>query len=154
MYDKIAKLIVESDVVSFNPFGQGVKELWIQKAEAHLGLRLPPSYKWWLKNFGGGEIGEEEIYSIYEIDFETAVGGDIVSIAISNKKIGFCGKERLYISRTGFGERFYFDTTKSDESGEFKIYIEQDKDRSTAAYADNFIEYLQKRIEFHERLQS
>ena len=39
-------------------------EDWIERAEAALETRLSPSYRWWLRHFGGGEILGEEIYSI------------------------------------------------------------------------------------------
>ncbi len=54
---------------------------WIEKAEQKLGFELPRSYKWFLKTYAGGEIGTEEIYSIYGADFESVNGG-VLSINI------------------------------------------------------------------------
>ena len=73
-YDEIKKIIEEAeDGVDFADFGNGVSEEWISKAEERLGFELPETYKWWLKNYGGGEIYGEEIFSIYEEDFDTVV---------------------------------------------------------------------------------
>jgi hypothetical protein len=148
MYEDLVELIENSNIVSFGPFGQGVSEEWIQKAEKRLGLDLPPSYRWWLKNYSGGEVGGEEIYSIYEIDFEEAVGGDIVFVALANQQNGLCGTEKLYICDTGVDEGFYFDTTQKNDAGEYKVYSLDNTDGSFVLYADNFIEFLKKRISF------
>ncbi|WP_132794633.1 SMI1/KNR4 family protein [Tenacibaculum skagerrakense] len=88
-YDKI-KLIIKnnSNLVAFSEFGDGTSDVWIKKAEARLKVKFPPSYIWWLKNYGGGEINGEEIFSIYELDFDTVIGGDIVYINELNRKNG------------------------------------------------------------------
>ncbi|XCY74260.1 SMI1/KNR4 family protein [Pseudomonas sp. CBR-F] len=74
-YSRIINLIKESDYVEFADYGDGIADEWIYKAEARLGLKLPDSYKWWLKCYSGGEISGEEIYSIYEMDFDSVRGG-------------------------------------------------------------------------------
>src|SRR5579863_9695987 len=78
-YDEIRQLIdANPEIAEFADFGDGVSDEWIGRAESVLGFMLPGSYKWWLRNYGGGEIGGEEIYSIYCEDFDSVVGGDIV----------------------------------------------------------------------------
>ena len=151
-YDEITSLIEESDRVDFAPYGEGVSEEWIQKAERRLGLPLPPSYKWWLKHYGGGEIGGEEIYSIYEREFENVSGGDIVYVAIVNERAGISSKEKLYVSKPGSDEAFYFDTTQSDSEGEYRVFVDDHTDASSVPYASNFLEFLKKRIEFFHPL--
>ncbi|MFD1903180.1 SMI1/KNR4 family protein [Paenibacillus rhizoplanae] len=34
--------------------GHGAQESWIAEAEAELGFKLPPSYRWWLIHYGNG----------------------------------------------------------------------------------------------------
>lgn len=55
-----------------------MSEQWIEKAEVRLGVLFPPSYRWWLRNYKGGEINGCEIFSVYELDFDSVVGGDVV----------------------------------------------------------------------------
>lgn len=148
-YDDIIKLIEEeSDCIDFAPYGDGISEEWIEKAEKYLNMKLPNSYKWWLRNYSGGEIAGEEIFSIYEIDFSMAVGGDIVYMSIINEKNGLCGKEKLYISNPGKGESFYFITNKG-ESGEYPIYVYDQENDIEEEYASDFVGFLKKRIEFN-----
>lgn len=55
MYEEIKKMIEEAgeDIIDFR---YGVSEKWIQLAEERLNIRFPESYKWWLRNYGGGDI--------------------------------------------------------------------------------------------------
>lgn len=140
-YEEIKKLIAETDDVDFADFGNGVSDEWIRKAEERLGFKLPTTYKWWLKNYGGGEIYGEEIFSIYEEDFDTVVGGDIVYMYELNKKDSNYPQNILVISECD-DEVFYFDLTSKVKENEYPIYSLNSKD----IYAIDFLEFLKKRI--------
>lgn len=45
-----------SQGVNLGTGASGASDNWIAKTERRLGARFPPSYKWVLKEFGGGEI--------------------------------------------------------------------------------------------------
>jgi antitoxin YobK len=141
MYDEIKKIIGEAgSVVEFADYGDGISEEWIIKAEERLGFTIPNSYKWWLRNYGGGEIYGEEIYSIYEQDFDTVVGGDIVYMYELNKRNNNYSDEKVVICETD-DTVFYFDLSNRKDD-EMPIYSLNDNN----IYADNFIEFLKKRI--------
>ncbi|WP_122283956.1 SMI1/KNR4 family protein [Pseudomonas syringae group genomosp. 3] len=132
------------DVAAFGTPADAVADEWIIKAEQRLGHPLPDSYKWFLRNYAGGEVGTEEIYSIYGIDFYDINGGDIVFQHINGLKNKSTTPEKLVISKTDLGEVFFFnyDTYKDNE---YHIFL---RIPSGAAifYAENFYEYLAKRI--------
>lgn len=141
-YDEIKKIIAESEsYVEFADFGDGISKEWINRAEERLGFELPNSYKWWLKNYGGGEIYGEEIYSIYEQDFDTVVGGDIVYMYELNRKNKNYFDNAVVICETN-DDVFYFDLSMENDENEYPIYSLNDNKR----YADDFIEFLKKRI--------
>lgn len=147
MYERLANLIKSSPHVDFGEGnGRGVSEEWIRKAEERLGLGLPPSYKWWLREYGGGEIGREEIYSIYEKEFENAAGGDIVFAALANETNGISGTEKLFICDPGTDEAWYFDTTQKNADGEYPVYFYDYTDDSSELYANSFAEFLERKI--------
>lgn len=84
-----------------------------------------------------GIFAGEEIYSIYCLPFNEAVGGDIVyqnMIANNNVESG-----KIALSNTDFGEEFFFDTNDME-----KVYISIGNNRQL--YANDFLEYLQKRL--------
>ncbi|MBO2946231.1 SMI1/KNR4 family protein [Paenibacillus sp. F411] len=141
-YDEIQKLIAEAgDSVEFADYGEGISEEWIIKAEERLGFRLPDSYKWWLRNYGGGEIYGEEIFSIYEQDFDTVVGGDVVYNYELNMKNKNYSKEKVVICEAN-DDVFYFDLSKRKDENELAIYSLNDNKK----YANDFIEILKKRM--------
>lgn len=126
-----------SDLINMGTSEDSPGSDWIDAAEKALSVTFPASYKWFLNNYGGGDICGEEIYSIYCLPFDEAVGGDIVyqnTIANDNLKKG-----RVVVSNTDFGEEFFFDANKME-----KIYVSLGE--NVQPYADNFIEYLKKRL--------
>lgn len=139
MIDELKKKIASTDGVNFGPFGEGLSDEWITKAEERLHFIFPESYKWWLKNYMGGEIYGEEIFSIYGLDFDSVVGRDIVYINELNREEGFSNSEQLVICE-GEDGMFYFQKQESltDELAVF---------RDGEYYASDFIEFLLKRID-------
>lgn len=139
MIDELKKKIASTDGVDFGPFGEGLSDEWITKAEERLYFIFPESYKWWLKNYMGGEIYGEEIFSIYGLDFDSVVGRDIVYINELNREEGFSNSEQLVICE-GEDGMFYFQKQESltDELAVF---------RDGEYYASDFIEFLLKRID-------
>ena len=135
-YDEVQKLIAEAgDSVEFADYGEGVSEEWIIKVEERLGFKLPNSYKWWLKNYG------EEIFSIYEQDFETVVGGDIVYNYELNLKNKNYSNDKVVICETD-DDVYCFALSKIKDEDELPIYSLNGNKK----YADDFIEFLKKRI--------
>ncbi len=142
-FEYIKKLIEEnSEICEFANFGDGVSEEWIEKAQLRLNCKFPQSYIWWLKNYSGGEINGEEIFSIYEQDFDTVVGGDVVYMNELNRKNKTSTNQQLVIQENDQGEAYYFNLNEKDSNGEYPICI----DVSGEKYANNFLEFLEKKI--------
>ena len=142
LYDDLIKIIAEAgDNVDFAPIGEGVSEEWIDVAEKRLGVLFPWSYKWWLKHYNGGEVYGEEIYSIYGIDFDEVVGGDIVYINELSRKNNSDFNNKLIISELD-DELFYFDLSNGLIDNEYPVYELYSK----TLYAHSFAEFLKRRI--------
>ena len=139
MIDELKKKIASTDGVDFGPFGEGISDEWITKAEERLHFIFPDTYKWWLKNYMGGEIYGEEIFSIYGLDFDIVVGGDIVYINELNREEGFSNSDQLVICE-GEDGMFYFQKQES-LTNELVVF------RDGEYYASDFIEFLIKRID-------
>lgn len=142
MYNEIIELIREAgDGVDFAPFGEGISEEWIEKAEKRLNVKFPVTYKWWLSNYNGGEVYGEEIYSVYGIEFDSVVGGDIVYINEISRKNDKDFFDKIIISEPQ-DSLFYFDISSGLIDGEYPIYEYYTKEK----YADTFLEFLKRRI--------
>lgn len=149
-YNFIKNLIESNkDVCEFASFGDGISDLLIQKTEERLAIKLPPSYIWWLKNYSGGEINGEEVYSIYESDLEKKPipSGGIVYINELNKKNIFSSKNQLIIHVNNQAETYYFNLQKIDQNGEYPVYVSVGIPFLGTKYADNFLEFLLKKIQ-------
>ncbi|CCG88190.1 SMI1/KNR4 family protein [Erwinia piriflorinigrans] len=135
--DLLNVLKKHEDIVNLGSSEDAPESQWIDKCEQALGVTLPEGYKWFLGEFGGGEICGEEIYSIYCMPFDEAVGGDIVyQNTIANKNLAL-GK--IVLSNTDFGEEFYFKT--SDIASVYVLFGNKEE-----KYANDFIEYVYKRL--------
>jgi antitoxin YobK len=144
----LEKLISQhGNMINFGSSSNAVSEVWLSKAEAALGRPLTNSYKWFLKNYAGGDIGGEEIYSIYGLDFELVNGGDIVFQHFANRKASLLDEEKLAISETDFGEVFCFDYSQLT-NGECPILVRLPSGEFQS-YAEDFYDFLRKRIEAH-----
>jgi len=141
-YQLIQQLISNNlSRVNFAPFGEGTSDEWIVKAQKRLNVIFPPSYIWWLKNYGGGEILGDEIFSVYERD--EVVGGDVVYMNELDRKNKRAMDSELMIQNTDFGEIYFLDLTQVDEHGESPVY-----NKTTGKkYADDFLDFLKKKIE-------
>jgi antitoxin YobK len=140
VFEDLVDLIVRRRV-AFPPFGQGVSERAIKAAESALGLDLPLSYRWWLLNYGGGQIGGDLVYGLDE----AGIGApDLVQLNRVDLSDGI-RKPHQVMFYIGNEERFFFDTNRRLESGEYpvcqRVFGEEDVD-----YADSFDDFLRRRI--------
>lgn len=139
-FDAIRNLIRENPhTVNFAEFGDGTSSGWINRAELAIGFALPPTYKWWLRNYGGGEVGGEEIYSVYCQDFDSVVGGDIVGMYRQRTK----NAELVPICQSDIDGVFCFDRSQLSPEGEYPVVSEA----TGTIYAIDFLEFLKNRIE-------
>lgn len=142
---KLASLIEGSgDCVQFGTAENAPGEEWVQKAEQRLGVRLPKTYLWFLSNYGGGEIGGDEVYSIYGMDFETVSGGDIVFQYLAHQKSKTLASDEIPLMQNDQGEGFFFKASAPDPDGEYPVFVKRGGRREQ--YAENFADFLEKRI--------
>ncbi|WP_330168713.1 SMI1/KNR4 family protein [Bartonella grahamii] len=135
-------------IINFGTADDAVGDLVIEKAEKALGLQFTSSYKAFLKHYKGGDIAGYEIYSLYKECGEDIPFDDIVLQNLNYyRKHGFVTPEQLAVSRTDFGETFYFDYTQFRD-GECPLYVRFPLGDSEY-YASNFYEFLCKRIKVH-----
>ncbi|WP_409361099.1 SMI1/KNR4 family protein [Bartonella heixiaziensis] len=144
----VAELVDKySDIVDFGTAEDAVSDERIEEAEKILGVKFTSSYKSFLKNYKGGEIGGDEIFSIYNASFDKCPAGDIVFYNLTDIKNGFAKPNQLAVNRTDFGETFYFDYSQFRD-GECPLYVKIPSGASHY-YASNFYEFLCKRIKEH-----
>jgi hypothetical protein len=140
MHEDLVQLI-EGSGVAFPKFGNGVTQATISNAEATLGVGLPESYKWWLLNYGGGQIKGDIIYGLDEGELGRP---DLVELARLNEQDGLYTTARLVFAM-GNAQNFFFDTT-NDENGEYPVLEHDITQDEVQPYAKSFAGFLRKRI--------
>ncbi|WP_208439756.1 SMI1/KNR4 family protein [Bartonella grahamii] len=146
--DDVAQLVDKyNDIINFRTEENAADDLRIEKEEKALGLQFTSSYKSFLKKYVGGEIGGEEIFSLYKECGADIPGGDIVFQNLNDRRDGFATSEQLVVCYADFDEIFYFDYTQFWD-GECPIYVMYPLD-NCEYYASNFYEFLCKRIKVH-----
>lgn len=140
-YDELVDLINNSEnIVDFGTFESSPRASDILAVEKRLAFPLPPSYIWWLENYGGGEILGDEVFSIYGVGFDSIPGGDIGYKYTSYLNDGLIRSYMLPIM-SGL-DLYYLDARYKDAFGEYPVY----KLNQNSKYADNFLEFLTKQI--------
>lgn len=142
-FETIRELISNSSLIAeFADYGVGIDTSWIIRAEEAIGMRLPKSYRWWLENYSGGEIGGEEIYSIYGEDFDSVTGDDVVAMYRIYQGQPNANVNRIPNCHSDVDGVFRFDASLPAEYGEYAILSEA----TGRQYAADFLELLEKRI--------
>lgn len=116
----------------------------VAETENKIGCKLPPSYLWFVKNYGGGHVYGEEIFAIYPVLSDLSVG-DIAYQTKSEREQGFVRDSAVVVCSNDFGETFYFDTSTQDDDGEYPVFVKAGANEKR--YADGFAGFLYKRIE-------
>ncbi|QEM80898.1 SMI1/KNR4 family protein [Halomonas binhaiensis] len=115
----------------------------IRETECLIGCKLPPSYLWFVKKYGGGEVYGEEIYSIYPVLSEQSIG-DVSYQTKWSRDRGLVENSDVVICSNDFGETFVLDSASPGEDGEYPVYLKAGA--SKKEYATSFGEFLYKRI--------
>lgn len=147
MYHDLIKIIEENtgDAVEFGDSECDLSPSMerITETETLIGVSLPSSYIWFVKNYGGGEVFGEEIFSIYPTFGNESVG-DIAYQTLWFREQNFVRNTDIVICSNDFGEVFLMDATLLNENNEYKIFIQLGKNKQE--YARSFDDFLIKRI--------
>ena len=142
-YDGLAFLIEEKQgsAVDFGDKNSDIipKERRILETERILNVKLPPSYVWFLQNYGGGTVFGDDIYSISKKYSPTDMF-DIASKTISDRSLGYINDDEVVICTTDFGEKFLMCTSDVSSDGEYPVIRKMGNNRERVA--DNFAKFL------------
>ncbi len=136
-------------------FVGGVSDEWIERAEAALGLHFSPSFRHYLREYGGGSIGGEVVNGLLGVEFEEACGPDIVYNTLLDRAQSGLDKSLIVLVDNDGDEAFYLDAGHVEpgvESPVIRVLIEDPTARQQ--YAKSFADFLLKRVEFFLRGKS
>ncbi|UOK61612.1 SMI1/KNR4 family protein [Paenibacillus sp. OVF10] len=77
MYSSLIEKLEHTEAIRWFPNHQ-VQESWIVEVEQELGFSLPPSYRWWLLNYGQALLSGTEILTITSSEHREYTDADIL----------------------------------------------------------------------------
>ncbi|MGF9964910.1 SMI1/KNR4 family protein [Bacillus rhizoplanae] len=95
----------------------------IKKAEQALELRLSNMYREFVKRYGAGSFGAEEIYGVIGKDFENSSVPDAIWVTLSERKEFNLPQNLLVISDIGMSEWYYLDFNQCNIEGEPLVIV-------------------------------
>lgn len=151
MYEEL-KTQLDSHLVVRFAAGQRVPVEWIARAEERLGVTFPPSYRWWLESYGSGAFGDQDVFTILQLDFDDACGPDIVYQNETSAANGTAIANGLVIFEPeSSDELYYFDLSAPSESGEYPVMRWDMEFGTTEVFAPSFEQFMLKQIRLRSR---
>jgi hypothetical protein len=131
-------------------FGQGVSEDVMLDAERFLGMRFPPSYRWWLRRYGAGYLGGHELQGLAPVkpserDPSELFVGDVVGTARLNCARGHPKHLIELLNRDG-DEIYYLDMSRVAEDGEAPVVCWSIDGHSYRDIAVSFAAFLEHEL--------
>lgn len=132
-------------------FGNGAPEHVIADAERHLGVSFPPTYRWWLRRYGGGYLGGCALQGLFPVPIEARDPdyppvGDVVETARLNSESGELPEHLLEILSYDGDEVYYLDTSRSGADGEYPIICRYAGDPEPQDVAPDFLTFLEREL--------
>lgn len=130
--------------------GKGASEETILRAEVALGLRLPPSYRAFLKEYGHGGVRDVYVLGLCDsFDLEDSSFPNLVGINLAERASGLPGHVLLIEGRDE-GSHYALDFSTCDNAGETDVVVwKREQERTISALdqvAGDFGEFLARRI--------
>lgn len=148
MYNRLMEKLEQTTAIKWFS-GRGVEKNWIKEAEEELGFTLPPSYCWWLRNYGNAFLDGSYILTLTSPEFRDISDNDLLYIHRLNvADEDWCKQHphRLELFVPDSDDLYYFDTSSKDSDGEFKIMCYDLMNGIIYEYAPTFADFLEKLI--------
>jgi hypothetical protein len=98
-------------------------ESLIKSAESALGLKVPPTYKKFLKKYGCGDINGFEFFGLIHENFEQSGEPDFVWTTINARRKWHLPHHFIIIGDTGDGDWYALDSSQPNSEGEYPVVI-------------------------------
>ena len=150
-FEAVARVIEENrgDAVDFgNPSCDFIPtDARIQETERLIGHKLPASYVWFLKNYGGGTIFGDDIFAV-EAQYSGVNMVDVATRTLSDRQNGFVKDSEISICFTDFGEQFLLDASDEAAATEYPVIRKTGDMRKVVAesFADFLVKFIQEEI--------
>ena len=123
-------------------------EIVVRSAEKALGLKLPPTYRRFLRELGAGSFGAAEIYGVVDIDFENSAVPDAVWVTVGARENDDLPADLVVVGHEDDEITCLQIRPEAEEGPVMVINAGEDPERvGTRTAAEDFGAYLLSRVE-------
>jgi hypothetical protein len=141
-YYQAKHLIAGRGGVEFSgPFSDAL----VDRAEEVLGVRLPPSYRLFLQEYGCIGVLSEEIYGIVDEDLQRGPVPNGIWLTLDERKAGL-DRRFVVLQSSGFGGWYALDTSRRDSDGECPVVLLAVSLDNAEDVAHDFGEFFLQRV--------
>lgn len=124
-FEEAARIMQRNGLEAFSPGGSSRE--FIEKVEARLGVRLPSSYREFLREYGILEVEAEEFYGEFDDEgFATAIPSFVFATEKA-RELGDIGSQDIMIRTTGYGPVVIIDCSVRGEDNECPVLLQDAK---------------------------
>ena len=98
-------------------------EALVLSAEQVLGLKFPPTYRLFLKQFGCGSVAGFEVYGIVNDEFEQSSIPNGIWLTLRLRRLAQAPPSLVFVSDTGDGGYYAIDVSRTSPDGESPVII-------------------------------
>jgi hypothetical protein len=136
-YSEIRDLLAKQKLDGL--FGQGASEDQISDCESNLNVRLPPSYRQFLKEYGWGYFGSLELIAGLGVDIpeEWDRGANLLQV-VNDERRGPLGMPEKVIPfcQNGAGDWYALDCSRSDNDESPVVFVSHEQAPNGACSAN------------------
>ena len=151
MHDLQQAFHIISGINNKNLSGPKSEEL-ILKAEKALSIKLPPTYRLFVKTYGYGDIISNEIYGLVNDNFINSSSCNAVWLTLDERKKNYILPHFIHIASTGDGFYYYLDSSQVNAEGEYPVVIwtsgmpEHKKEKVAEDFGEFLLEQVQQAL--------
>ena len=118
--EAVSLISAHSDSADFG--GQRPAEL-VERAEAALGVRFPPSYRAFVRELGAGDVAGEEFYGITSDEFVDSSIPNGIWLTLREREDSGLPEHLVIVYEDGEGDYYAVDTSKEGSEGENPVVL-------------------------------
>ena len=149
-YEAATRLIADrQDLIFYR--GQPISKARVEEAEMALGIRIPPTYRQFLADFGKLGFAAEEFYGVSEVGAVTDPTSYAVWLTLDLRAGGFLPSQTVIVGQDGMGGEYIIDLRQTAHGSEGSVVYwhsgRSEPGDELEVLADDFGAFLRQEVE-------
>ena len=127
-------------------FSGAKPEELVSLAEDALGLRLPPTYREFIRQLGCGDISGEEFYGLVDDNFEGSSVPNGIWLTLNERKAADLPDSWIIVADNGLGGWYVIDASQKNADGDSPVLDWWPGNQPPQVVAEDFGTFLLQRV--------